>query len=91
MRNSSFESEAWKASAAPWKLLAMLAGSPTSRPAAAIASTAAPREAPGARLKETVAAGNCPRWLTASGADSSRTVAMAESGTCPLAATDEGR
>src|SRR5260221_2369432 len=30
---------------------------------------AAPSEAPGARLKEMVATGNCPRWLTATGVD----------------------
>ena len=33
-----------------------------------IASTAAPSEAPGARLKEIVVAGNWPRWLICSGA-----------------------
>src|SRR5260221_183427 len=30
---------------------------------------APPSEAPGARLKEIVVTGNCPRWLTATGVD----------------------
>ena len=33
-----------------------------------IAVTASPREAPGARLNDTVVAGNWPRWLIAKGA-----------------------
>ena len=51
--------------------------------AARIASTASPSEAPGARLKEMVAAGNWPRWLTSSGAGFSLTRATDDSGTCP--------
>ena len=38
-----------------------------SRPAS-IAFTASPSEASGARLNETSTTGNCPWWLTASGA-----------------------
>src|SRR5580704_18061636 len=33
-----------------------------------IARVASPSEAPGARLNESVTTGNCPWWLTASGA-----------------------
>ena len=33
-----------------------------------MALTAAPRDAPGARLKDTVVAGNCPMWLISVGA-----------------------
>ncbi len=62
----------------------MLAGRPISASALRIASTAAPSEAPGARLNEIVAAGNWPRWLIDSGAVCSTTSAIADSGTCPL-------
>ena len=65
--SSSLASAAWKASAAPWNAVIMLAGRPISFSAFLIASTAAPSEAPGARLNEIVVAGNWPIWLTASG------------------------
>ena len=63
----------------------MLVGRPSSCCASRIASTASPSEAPGARLNETVADGNWPRWLIASGAVCSSTWAIADSGTCPFA------
>src|SRR5499427_4896359 len=75
-------SEAWNASAAPWKLVCTLSGTPISRSAARIAFTASPSDAPGARLKEIVAAGNWPRWLIARGPDFSTTRAMLERRTC---------
>ena len=46
-------------------------------------STAAPSDTPGARLKETVTAGNWPWWLTRSGVARSSMVVKVESGTCP--------
>ena len=58
---------------------------------ARIASTAAPSEAPGARLKETKAAGNWPRWSICSGAGRSLIRAIADSGTWPADAVEEGR
>ena len=53
---SSLASDARNASAAPWKRICALAGSERSRCAASIAVTASPRDAPGARLNEIVAA-----------------------------------
>ena len=41
-------------------LAGTLAGKPISRSAAAMASTASPSDAPGARLNDSVTAGNCP-------------------------------
>src|SRR2546421_12192278 len=46
----------------------MLAGRPISRVTRSMDVTASPSETPGARLKETVAAGNWPWWLTRRGA-----------------------
>ena len=88
---SSLPRAAWKASAAPWKVVIMLAGSPISRSALRIALTASPSEAPGARLNDTVAAGNWPRWLTAIGAVCWMNWAIADNGTWPLVAVEEGR
>ena len=45
----------------------MLGGRSSSLRVCWMAFTASPREAPGARLKETVAVGNCPWWFTARG------------------------
>src|SRR5208337_2133952 len=45
----------------------MLAGMPSLAAVASMASTASPSEALGARLNETVVAGNCPRWLMTRG------------------------
>ena len=50
-----------KASAAPWNVVRMLSGTPSVRSALSMASTAAPSDAPGARLNDTVVAGNCAR------------------------------
>ncbi len=80
---SVLDSEAWKASAAPWKLVTVEAGMPISASAALMASTALPSEAPLARLKDTVAAGNWPMWFTTSGAVRSLMVAIDDSGTLP--------
>ena len=55
-----------------------------------IAVTASPSDAPGARLKDTVEAGNWPRCETSSGAVSSRILAITASGTGVLP-TEEGR
>jgi len=76
-------SEAWKASAAPWKLLRMPRGRPSSASAARIALTASPSATSGARLKDRVTAGNCPRWLMASIVRRSLMRATDESGTLP--------
>ncbi len=51
-------SDDWKASAAPWKLVSIESGSFISASALRMASTALPSAAPGARLNDTVAAGN---------------------------------
>ncbi len=48
-----------------------------------ITSTAAPSEAPGARLNDTVLAGNCAWWVISSGRCSMVTFAIVDSGTCP--------
>ena len=84
-------SDVWKASAAPWKLVMMLArhADLASAPRR-MASTASPSEAPGARLKETVVAGNWPRRSICSGAVCSSKVAIADSGTC-LPPVEDGR
>ena len=76
-------SEASNDCAVPWKPAWMLAGMPRSALAWLTAFTAAPSEAPGARLKETVTTGNCPWWLTASGVVVSSTRVKAPSGTEP--------
>src|SRR2546428_13424278 len=67
MRSGWLAREAWKAWAVPWKVALMEVGKAIWRSAARIASTASPREKPGARLKERVTAGNWPWWLTAKG------------------------
>src|ERR1700722_15792323 len=69
-----------------------LCGRPTSFSACSIASTASPRETPGAVLNETVVAGSCPKWVINSGPVRSLMCTIAESGTCPLVVEDdEGR
>ena len=88
---SSLPSAAWKASAAPWNAVIMLAGRAISASALRIASTASPSDAPGARLNEINTEGNWPRWLTAIGAVCSMICAIADSGTWPLAAVEDGR
>src|ERR1039458_585568 len=52
-----------------------------------MARVASPREAPGARLKESVTTGNCPWWLTARGVLVDCIFTKVESGTgAPLVA-----
>ncbi len=53
-------SELWKACAVPWKLPVMVAGRRMAADARLMASTASPSAAPGARLNDSVTAGNCP-------------------------------
>src|SRR6266571_4036539 len=77
MSSNSLASDARNASAAPWKLVRTESGSSSALASASIAPTAAPSEAPGARLKEMVAAGNWPRWFTASSAGFSVTLVIA--------------
>ena len=76
-------SDAWKACAVPWKLPWMRGGRPSARVAASTAATASPSETPGARLNDSVTAGNCPWWLIESGAVVSVTRVTARSGTGP--------
>src|SRR5256885_17088659 len=57
MRIGSLASEAWKARAAPRKPVWIEGGRLISRAAPLMASTASPREAPGARVNEMVTAG----------------------------------
>lgn len=56
-----------------------------------IALTAAPSDDPGARLNDTVVAGNWLRCVTSNGAGLSMNLAIAESGTCPPDEVEEGR
>src|SRR5258708_6242194 len=66
MSSGSLDSESWKAAAVPWKLAWMVDGKPMLRSALSITVVASPSETPGARLKEIVADGYCPWWLTPS-------------------------
>ena len=87
MSSGSLASDAWKAWAEPWKLARMLGGRPMSRAARSIAATAWPSATPGARLKDSVTAGNWPWWLTASAALVAVTRVNVPSGTeAPVAA-----
>ena len=56
-----------------------------------IALTAAPSDEPGARLNDTVVAGNWLRCVTSSGAGFSMKRAIDDSGTCPPVDVEEGR
>ena len=76
-------SEAPKAWAVPWKPVLRLGGTSMSLRAFWTAFTASPRETPGARLKDTVAVGNCPWWFTARGAVRVSTRVKALMGTEP--------
>ena len=92
IRNSSLPSDAWKASAAPWKVVITLAGRPMSVSALRMAFTASPSEAPGARLNETVVAGKLAEVVDRERRGRVDTLAIsAESGTCPPTAVEEGR
>src|SRR5580765_3834938 len=75
-------SEAWKAWAVPWKLGRMEAGSPICRSAFLMAVTAWPRATPGARLKDSVTAGNWPWWLMARGVVPGTKRVNEDRGTC---------
>src|SRR5580658_178094 len=66
-RNTSLDSESWSAWAAPWNEVLMEGGRCTAFSACSISSTAVLNEASGARLNDTVTAGNCARWLMTSG------------------------
>src|SRR5690606_5555882 len=74
-------SDARKAVVAPWNTMRVLGDRPISCCAASMTSTALLSDAPGARLNDTLAAGNCPRWLVTSGALRSLMRAIALSGT----------
>src|SRR3954468_22855754 len=76
--SSVLPSEDWNASAAPWKRVRRLAGSPSYASAERIDLTASPSEAPRARLNEIVVDGNCPRWLITSEVGRSDTRAIAD-------------
>ena len=56
-------SEAWKACAVPWNEPLSVAGAQIAFDALTL-STAWPSDTPGARLKDSVTAGNWPWWLT---------------------------
>src|SRR5207245_10037551 len=86
VRSGAFARDARNARAAPWNPVWMLTGSPISRCTRSMAVTAAPSETPGARLNDTVTAGNWPWWLIASAVARSSIAAMVESGTWPPAA-----
>ncbi len=86
--HSVFDSDALKASAAPWKVVCIEIGRPISCSTCLILSTAWPSDAPCARLNEIVAAGNWPWWLITSGPVRSLMRANAPSGTWPP--DDEG-
>src|SRR2546426_10557201 len=81
MRRGWLAREAWKAWAVPWKPAWMEAGRPISRSAVWMARTAWPRETPGARLKESVTAGNWPWGLMARAGGPVSKWLKAESGT----------
>ncbi len=68
------------ACAVPWKVPCMAGGGGNSCSTFLMAETAAPSEAPGARLKDTVVAGNCPMWLMSVGADTCEVWVMALKG-----------
>ena len=86
MSTGSLARAAWNARAVPWKLPWMLAGSPSRWLVSSTAATAAPRAAPGARLNDSVTAGNCPWREITSGAVVGYARIMVSSGTatgCP--------
>ena len=88
--SGSLLSDASKDAAVPWNAACTLIGMPMSFCAFSMASVAAPSEAFGARLKEIVTTGNCPWWLTASGAlvDSKWVNALRAVPRCPYPVPD---
>src|SRR5271168_1239519 len=89
IKNTSLATDDWNAAAVPCNAVVKLIGRATSFSAFWIASTAAPSEMPGAVLKETVVAGNCPKCVTRSGPVCCSTCTNADSGTWPLVADDD--
>ena len=81
MRNGCVASESWNAFALPVNVVVSPAGIPSERSLFLIAVTACPRDAPGARLKESVTAGNWPSWFTVSGAEVRSRLVKDRSGT----------
>ncbi|MNT09507.1 hypothetical protein D3C72_1442930 [compost metagenome] len=79
--HSVLDNELLKAAAAPCRRSSMLCGNATCACAACTASTASPSDAPGARLNDSVAAGNWPTWLRSSAVGPCSTRATAPSGT----------
>src|SRR5215469_2855936 len=75
-----------KAAAVPSNVAWMLAGMLSSALASLMALTASPRAAPGAKLKETVTAGNCPWWLIARAVEPGSKRVKALRGTCAFGA-----
>ena len=68
IRIGVLDSDAWKAWALPWKLVASESGLPSCFSTCWMAATAWPIATPGSRLNEIVTDGNWPWWLTTSGA-----------------------
>ncbi|MNP74873.1 hypothetical protein D3C76_1718150 [compost metagenome] len=60
------DSDAWKASAAPWKRVCTPMGMPISCWTCSITLTASPSDAPCARLNDIITAGNWPMCEIAS-------------------------
>ncbi len=81
MSHGSLLSESWNALAVPWKLARIAAGKWIFSLACSIRVTASPSALPSGRLNESVTAGNCPWWLTLSGAVETSYLATAPSGT----------
>ena len=69
MRRASFDKEFRNDAAVPWKSACRLGGMCMSFCTLVMAVIALPSAAFGARLKETVIAGNCPWWLMESGSE----------------------
>ena len=82
----STSSESWKTCAIPWNEPSTVAGTLSSARSWWICATASLSAAPGARLKDSVTAGNWPWWLMVSGATVSVKRATVLSGTCTPAA-----
>ncbi len=81
IRKGSLLSEERNSAALPENVVTTVSGSPMAFSESWMALTAAPSEAPGCRLKESVTAGNCPWWTMVRGASSVFKLAKALSGT----------
>ena len=73
-----------KRRAEPWNSACMPAGNVNWSLRRLMTSTASPREAPGARLKESVTTGNWPWWLTVIGTAVNSRWLNALKGVCPV-------